>query len=175
MFPSEGAPSQKSPPALNVQFIKSIPSWPEDAQDCGSTAAAVQFAWCSGGLPLFSSCPPSPLLGTRVQPQRKINKLPFGKRQSLRSTSQESQSSQKTLWRLTSCPCVSDGVKKKKKREKFASSGVLPKPSPFPPEGEKTQDGEGSKENLGFRVFPRKKKKIGWADGRTDGAPTEAP
>lgn len=56
-----GAPSQKSPPALNVQFIKSIPSWPEDAQDCGSTAAALQFAWCSGGLPLFSSCPPSPL------------------------------------------------------------------------------------------------------------------
>lgn len=113
-------------------------------------------------------------LGTRVQPQRKINKLPFGKRQSLRSTSQESRSSQKTLCRLTSCPCVADGAKKKR-REKFASSGVLPKPSPFPPEGEKTQDGEGSKENLGFRVFPRKKKKIGWADGRSDGAPTEAP
>lgn len=172
MFPSEGAPSQKSPPALNVQFIKSIPSWPEDAQDCGSTAAALQFAWCSGGLPLFSSCPPSPLLGTRVQPQRKINKLPFGTRQSLRSTSQESRSSQKALQLPVRCRWC-----KKKKKRKVCFLRRPPEAECFPSRRvRKVKTAKVLKKTSASGYFHERRRRLdGRTDGRTDGAPTEAP
>lgn len=116
-----------------------------------------------GWSPTLQLVPPSPLLGTRVQPQRKINKRGNLSDRQARSPDPRKRHSAGS----PAARALQMVQKKKRKREKFASSGVLPKPSPFPPQGEKTQDSEGSKENLGFRVFPRKKKKIGWTDGRT--------
>lgn len=131
--------------------------------------AGAQPLPCSlRGLPLFSSCPPSPL-PRDSSPTPTQNKRATFRKKAIAPIDEPGVA----ILAKDTLPAHQLPVRcrwcKKKRREKFASSGVLPKPSPFPPEGEKTQDGEGSKENLGFRVFPRKKKKIGWADGRTDG------
>lgn len=173
MFPSEGAPSQKSPPALNVQFIKSIPSWPEDAQDCGSTAAALQFAWSPT---LQHSCPPSPLPRDSSPTPTQNKRATFRKKAVAPIDEPGVAILAKDTLPAHQLPVRCRWCKKKKEEKSLLPPASSRSRVLSLRRVRKLKTAKVLKKTSASGYFHERRRRLdGRRDGRTDGAPTEAP